>query len=217
MGQLSGQQVPGPASPEPPIASQAQAAEQPSQETKPIDEAAVRKIAEEIATRTAQSLVDKAEYRISKKAQDQIRALELNKQTLGLDDNQVMEAKQKIVMNDLTAPPAAEGPASPQQPASGDQPEIDPVFAETLSYFNEQNVTVEEGDPEFKGIKTVLDNPKASTFAYIAAVLKAVEAKKARVASQTESAPARVLGGGETPGQATAASSHELWDKAYSK
>lgn len=218
MTDLSGQQVvaPGSATPE-----NASSPEQQPQENKPLTMQDVERVAEEKATRIAQSLVDKAEYRISTKAQEQIKALELNKGVLGLDDQQVQTAKQKIIMDELTATPQPGEPPSPPQPVSQAQPEGDPVAEFVSDIFKEVGTTVTPNDPEWAELQKALDanftNPKGAIPVSRAAI-KAAEAKAARIATNQEGAAARVSGHGATvTGLPADAPAKDLWAAAYKK
>lgn len=203
-----------------PINSQADASNQEPAAQEPIkalDEARVRSIAEEIATRTAQSLVDKSAARLSRQAQDQIAALQINKETLGLNDEQVTAAKQRIVMHDLTTPAAA-GTQISNPPPSNEAP-LHPIIAETFDIFKEEGIAIQESDPEYKIIADALQDPQGSPSKYRKVLYKQIEAKRQRQASINETATVRSPGGGgnTTPGSAPAASAHDLWENAYKK
>ena len=195
MNNLSGEAAgaPASASPEP------SATPEQSQETKPLTIADVERIAEEKATRIAQSMVDKAESRISRKAQEQIAAIDLSRQALGLNDEQVKAAKQQVIYNDLTAQPAAEQASpAPQAQANQQASEFDQVVSETLAVFDSEGIGIEEADPEYKPLDTLLRAPKFNIHAYRKELYKQVEAKKARTAANQEQAPARVVSGGQS-------------------
>jgi hypothetical protein len=172
------------------------AMEQNVQEQK-LDEARVIELATEIASRTAQSLVDKAEYRISQRAQDQIEALELNQDVLGLSDQQVQEAKQKIVMHELTAKPQEKPPSNP--PVSQVQTAEEAIAAFVNEIFADEGTHVTPSDPEWKNLQAVIDatynDPKGMIKVTRAAINASAEKAK-RVNSNSESAAARVIGSG---------------------
>ena len=217
---ISGQQAQAPGSAAPQNAS---TTEQQPQETKPLTLQDVERIAEEKATRIAQSMVDKAEYRISKKAQDQISALELNKSVLGLDDTQVQQAKQKIIMDELTAPSQPEAQPSTQQPVFESQPQGDPVLAFAQSVFDEVGTTVTPNDPEWAKIKEALDknfnDPTPAALARVtAAFTVAAQTKAARVSTNQEAAAARVGSGGAVTNGTNLdpnAPASSFWKEAY--
>jgi len=200
----------------------ASATEQTPQEQKPLDEARVIELATQIASRTAQSLVDKAEYRISQKAQDQIKALELNQTVLGLNDQQVQEAKQKIVMNELTAKPQEQQPSNP--PVSQVPPVEEAIAAFVNDIFAEEGTYVTPADPEWKDLQAVIDatynDPKGHVKVTKAAIA-ASAAKAQRVNSNSESAAARVIGSGTgTTTEATdgpEVTGHSLFQRAHRK
>ena len=195
-GLLSGQQAGATA-----IASaeNASATEQNAQEQKGLSAEEYRAIAREEATRAAQSLVDKAEARISKKAQEQIAAIDLTKHSLGLTDEQVEQAKQKVIYQDLTSPRQQEQASTPppaQQVQA--QTEIDPVIAETLDVFKAEGITIETSDPEYKPLDAILKDPNGNIHQYRKELFKQIEAKRQRVATNQQQAPARVISGGQT-------------------
>jgi hypothetical protein len=202
--------TPASVSPEP-----ASPVEPTNQEPKPLTIADVERIAEEKATRIAQSMVDKAENRISKKAQDQIKALELTAQTLGLSAEQMAQAKSQIVYNDLTTPaePASPAPSSQQN----QRPELDPVIQETLDVFQAEGISIDVSDPEYKPLDNILRDPNGNIHLYRKELYKQIEAKRQRTASLTDKAAARVVSGGipEQGAPATGSTTHELWSNAY--
>lgn len=214
-GLLSGQQAGATA-----IASDANASatEQNAQEQKPLTIADVERIAEERATRIAQSMVDKAENRISKKAQEQIAAIDLTRQTLGLSDEQVNQAKQQVIYQDLTSPRQQEQASTPQAAQRTEaQPEIDPVIAETLEVFKDEGVTIETIDPEWKALDAILKDPNGNIHKYRKELFKQIEAKRARVAANSQQAPARVVSGGQSQAQSAPAnpSAREYLQRAH--
>ena len=200
--------------------SNASTTEQTPQEQRPLDEARVIELATQIASRTAQSLVDKAEYRISQKAQDQIKALDLNQTVLGLNDQQVQEAKQKIVMNELTAKPQEQPPSNP--PVSQVPPVEEAIAAFVNDIFEVEGTTVTPADPEWKDLQAVIDatfnDPKGAVKVTKAAITAAA-AKAQRVNSNSESAAARVLGSGgaQANGISADAPASGFWKRAYKK
>lgn len=163
-------------------------AEQPT-ETKPLTIEDVR--AE--ATRIAQSFVDKAENRISAKAQEQINALKLTQGALGLTDEQVETAANKIVLNDLKAPRTEQASPAPQTQTNQAQ-EVDPVIQETLEVFKTEGITIEVTDPEYKPLDAILRDPNGNIHQFRKALFAQIEAKRTRVAALQETASARVTG-----------------------
>ena len=190
-----------------PVAEQAQ-------EAKPLTIADVERIAEEKATRIAQSMVDKAEHRISKKAQEKIEVID----SLGLPNEQAEQAKQKVIYQDLTSPRQQEQASTPppaQQVQA--QTEVDPVIAETLDVFKAEGVTIEVGDPEYKPLDAILKDPNGNIHQYRKELFKQIEVKRARVAANQQQAPARVISGGQSnqSGGAITSSAHDAWQEAY--
>ncbi len=159
---------------------------------------AVQKIVAEQAARIAQSMVDKAENRISKKAQEQIDALKLTQSALGLTDEQVDDAANKIVLNDLKQ--TRREPASPQPPAQQQQAqeELDPAIAELLAIFKAEGVTITEADPGFKEINTILADPNGDVHQMRKAAYHWTAEKRARLKTLQDNAAGRVVSGGQT-------------------
>lgn len=188
--------------------------EQPT-ETKPLTIEDVR--AE--ATRIAQSFVDKAENRISAKAQEQINALKLTQGALGLTDEQVETAANKIVLNDLKAPRTEQASSAPQTQTNQPAQAIDPVIQETLDVFKSEGITIDTTDPEYKPLDAILRDPNGNIHQYRKALFAQIEAKRTRVAASQATAPARVLSGGQqTTGEANlSGSAHDDWQNVYKK
>lgn len=157
----------------------------------------VEKLVQEQATRIAQSFVDKAANRISKEAQAQIEALKLTQSALGLTDEQVEQAADKIVMRDLKA--ARQEPASsqptPQQQAPTD---VHPAIAKTLEVFKMEGITIETSDPEYKALDDILRDPNGNEIVYMRELFKQINAKRQRIATNQQAAPARVVSGGQS-------------------
>ena len=201
-------------------AENASATEQNAQEQKGLSAEEYRAIAREEATRAAQSLVDKAEARISRKAQEQIAAIDLTRQTLGLTDEQVHQAKQQVIYNDLTTPRQQEQASTPQPARQVQaQTEIDPVIAETLEVFKTEGVTIETSDPEYKALDTILNDPNGNIHQYRKELFKQIDAKRQRVAANSQNAQARVVSGGQaqTNDGAPNASAREYLQRAHRK
>ena len=170
-------------------------------ENKPLTIADVERIAEEKATRIAQSMVDKAEHRISKKAQDQIAAIDTSRQALGLSDEQVTQAKQRVIFDDLTAKPTAEqaSPAPQTQTTQAQTEPVHPAVAALWEIFADEGEEVVEADPEWKEhIEKVWNDPNGTLPALRKAAYKATEAKRQRKATNQQQAPARVISGGQS-------------------
>jgi hypothetical protein len=176
-------------------------AEQVQQEQGQFDETRYRKIAQEEAAKIAQSFTAKAENRINQRIQEQIQALEMNKSVLGLSDEQVEAAKQKIVMKEMTAPPQTAQANAGDQPEYPNQPQFHPIVAEALGMMEDEQMTIDEGDPEFeKYIKPHFSKATVDR-TFVADTTRAIDAKKARLALQKENAAARSPGGAGGGGQ----------------
>jgi hypothetical protein len=110
------------------------------------------------------------------------------------------------------APPTAPGAA----PASAQPGTGDPVFDWTVEAYKAEGIEIKPGDPEFKAIKAALDDPAGNWIKYQKTVLQAIETKRERTASQTATADARTLGGGnQPPGPAAPKTANEAWKQAY--
>lgn len=186
----------------------------------PLTLETVRQLAREEATRIAQSQVAKGENRINQRIQEQFAALNLNKSALGLTDEQVTQAKQRIVTDAYTAEdvPQTSAPSTPDVDQA-----IQYLNAEIGNVFAEVGTTVTPADPEFKNLQATVDaawnDPRGLTKILIAAN-QAANAKAQRVAALQENATARVVsGGGGQPSTGTPAgnSAAEMWSKAYGK
>jgi hypothetical protein len=216
--QPAGAQVPEPTT------AQVSTQTEPRTEEKPLTIDEMRRIAVEEATRIAQSQVAKGENRIEKRIQEQVAALKLNAGVLGLSEEQVTQAKQKIVTEAYTAePPQAGAPTSDPNAAPDVERAIQFMNAEIGNVFAEVGTSVTSADPEFKELQGTIDrawnDPKGLTKILLAAS-KAASAKAGRIASQQENAQARVVsGGGEstTGGVSSSASGRDLLSDAYSK
>lgn len=176
-------------------------------ESNGFDEARFREIAREEATRAAQSFTDKLSERMNKTIRERFDGLERNKQVLGLSDEQVEAAKRKIVeeerdsavmgqvrgdqanvANPLTTPPNGVGGIQP-----GGQG-VHPMIATALQLMSDEQVMIEDSDPEFgKYLKPLLGGQEIGN-GFLAAAVRAVDAKKARLAAQKENATVRTAG-----------------------
>lgn len=150
----------------------------------------VRRLAEQIAEeksqaafQRAQGLIDKADSRITKKVQAELKTLEqtiaMQKQ-LGLEVplDKVNAMRQEIIARaytepEATPPTAASGgaPAQVQNQESG----TDPITAAAYRIMQKAGITIEDGDPEVQ----MIDQSDPDLF--LASVGAAVQAKKARV------------------------------------
>jgi hypothetical protein len=184
-----------------------------TQEPEPLTMEKVEQLIETKATRIAQSMVDKAEHRISAKAQAQIGALKETQSTLGLTDEQVEQATQKIVMNDFMNVPKKEETPPPDQTTPDDE---DPVIAEITQIFQEEGIQIEQDDPEFTALDKILKDPNGNIRLLRKELYKQIEAKKQRVSANTEQAEARVISSGATQtGEATVTSAKDYWSNAH--
>lgn len=188
----------------------------------PEQVAAIEKIADQRAFRIAQSQVAKGENRIQKLIQDKFAALDQTKGALGLSDEQVAQARQKIVADVYSA--TEEPPTSTPPPT---EPSVDELIqfmnAQIKSVFDDIGTAVTKADPEFADLQKAVDaswnDPNGMT-KIIRAADKAATAKAARLQKQNQNAAARVVGGGgpQSSGQAPQVkSAHDAWGQAYKK
>lgn len=161
-----------------------------------FDEALYRKIAREEAARVAQSFTDKASSRIMQQVQEQIAALEMSAGALGLSAEQVEKAKQRIVVDAMTAKQGTQA-SVPGQPADEGQYQqnVHPILAQAIGMMEAEGMSIDEGDPEFeKFIRPLLGEPNPDA-RLLRATGKALDAKAARLAAARESAVARAGSG----------------------
>lgn len=201
-----------------PIVPQAGTPTEPQKETPPtLDD--VRKIAREEATMIADRRAQKGEARITKMIQEKFAALEQTKGTLGLTDQQVLDAKQKIVTEAYSS---VEEPEPTTPSTNTQQPQAleagHPIFDYTMQVYQAAGIDVKATDPEFKIIQQALDDPDGNLGKYGVALQKAISTKRERLELHNETADARTLGGGgQPPGEAQPKSSHDAWEQAYKK
>jgi hypothetical protein len=172
------------------------------------------------ATRIAQSLVAKGENRINQRIQEQFSALEMSKKALGLSDEQVAQAKQKIVTDAFTASePETTGEQPGNPPAVSVDQAIQYLNDQITAVFDVEGTTVNPSDPESKIIQEAMDrswNDRNGLAIILGAARKAATTKAQREASQKETAASRVIsGGGNGPGEQSAASAQDYWNKAH--
>lgn len=206
-----------------------QAAEEASPQTepqtdKPLTLEAVRELIKEEASRIAQSQVAKGENRIQKLIQERFQALEKTKGPLGLSDEQVAQARQKIVTDAYSAPEDEPQTQPDEQPA-------EPSVEQAIQFMNRQvnkvfakvGQTVTKSDPEYAAFQKAIDDNwtnEDGLSEIILAAQAAASAKAQRLQSQQSTAVGRVTAGGHSSsGQAQQqpASSHEAWEQAYRK
>jgi len=211
---------------QPTVGAPASVSQEPSQqaeqatETKPLTIADVERIAEEKAIRIAQSMVDKAENRISKKAQEQIKAIDASRQVLNLSDEDARAAKQRIIYDDLAGQPTAEQASPATQPQQNQQPELHPIVQEFLDITGAAGVEIREGSAEWNEfIKPTWTDPNANVHQIRRAIYTAVDKVKERQASNADQAAARTVGGGTSNNSdgATNLSGRDYLQRAHRK
>lgn len=184
-----------------------------------------RRIAREEATRVAQSQVAKGETRIRKEIQEKFAALDQTRSTLNLSDQQVAEARQKIVAEVYSSTDEEEPPT--EQP----QPQVESDVDQAIQFMNAQigivfaeaGQSVTKTDPEFpdlqKAINAAWSDPNGLA-KILTAAHKAAIAKTTRLQRTQQTAAGRVIGGGQPISgqvQPQVGSSLEVWEDAYKK
>jgi hypothetical protein len=172
---------------------------EPQTENKPLTRDEVQELIRSEATRIAQSQVAKGENRIQKVIQEKLAALNTSKDVLGLTDEQVQHAQQKIVTEAYTAPESqAETPTSVPQPAADVDRAIQYMNAKIDNVFAKVGTSVTSADPEFKDLQEAIRNawndPNGDVEILLAAN-RVASAKATRLKAQTENASARLVGG----------------------
>ena len=102
----------------------------------------------------------------------------------------------------------------PEEPTPGFS-DGNPVYDWTMETYKLEGVTITQNDPEWAQIKATLDDPQGNIIAYQRTVFKAIEAKRQRTASQSQTADARVISEGQPSGQAPAKSGHQMFKDAH--
>jgi hypothetical protein len=172
---------------------------EPQKET-PLTLEDYRKIAREEATKIAQSQVAKGENRIQKLIQDKFAALNQTKDTLGLTDDQVKQAQQKIVTEAYASPEETPKTNQPETPETPDTDQaIQYMNAQITSVFRKAGQTVTKADPEFEDLQKAVDaswNNEDGLVEILLAANEAATKKAARLQASSRNASARVAGGG---------------------
>lgn len=150
----------------------------------------VRAIAEEVAEtkfRQTQGLIDKADNRITKKVQDELKTLEKTlklQKSLGIDipPNQVAAMQQQIMAQAYTEtdqPPLPTQPygTQPTQPVYPESGNVNDVSNQALRMMQRAGVIIEDSDPEVAGID--MSDPDL----FLASVGHAINVKKTRLAA----------------------------------
>jgi len=147
--------------------------------------------------REEQSQRDKLEARVKKQVQDLATMFTAaNGAAPTADQMKVIEqAARQQAVEPAESPAPAPAPAQTQAaPAPGDNP----LIALASEIMQEHGVTLEENDPEAKGLK--LDEFKGTPRAWLKAFEAAVIAKQERTAPPIPGAVLPTSGGGSTPG-----------------
>lgn len=180
------------------------------QKEKPLTAEEYRQIAREEATRVAQSQVAKSENRTNQRIQERFAALEANKSVLKLTDEQVQTAQDAIIkeetMKAYQPQPSGQQASSPQGQAPTDdmiRQQVEFVYGQIQTVFDEAGAEVTPNDPEYKQIEAAMSDPKGSLAKTLLAAGKAAETKAARVLAHKDTAKARVTGGGSSTNSTT--------------
>ena len=151
----------------------------------------VRKIAEEVAEskfRQAQGLIDKADSRITKKVQAELKSLEQTvamQKAIGLEipPEKVNQLQQQIIARAYTEPDASQPPApsgmTPTQ-VNPQEPGLDPVTAAAYKLMQAKGMVIEDSDPEVAMID------QSDPYQFMISLDRAIDSKKARVAKATQ-------------------------------
>ena len=138
-----------------------------------------------------QSQVARGENRIQGYIQQQIAALQQTKTLLGLSDQQVQVAQDKIIRDAYTQ--QIDGAGQPTAQQYQQQPEMHPAIEAALAMMEAQGTIVEEGDPEFESIRPLL---QAGDYRNLIATTKnAMALKTQRLQSRKGKATVRAPGG----------------------
>jgi hypothetical protein len=195
----------GTATPETP----AQAApEQQQQEQQPLTRKDVEEIVGKVFQRVQQSSRDR-DRNIEAKVQELTKVV----QTAGLQITPDVTAK----LREQAEATVDQQPTTPEpaQQAEGDFGPGNPVFNATMDIFKEEGVEITRQDPEWSQVQAGLDDPNGNPVKYAKTLMKAIETKRTRVASQSQNADARTLGGGASSGEVTAKSARDYWQNAH--
>jgi hypothetical protein len=99
-----------------------------------------------------------------------------------------------------------------------EQPTGNPVYDWTMELYKTEGIEIKPTDPEWKEVKAALDDPNGSMIKYQKVMLRAIDSKRERTATESQTADARTLGTGQTSGQAPAAkSARDLWKRVEYK
>lgn len=173
-----------------------------------------------------QEIVEKAFQRAQQSSRDRDRNIE----------TAVVELRKTVEGLGITVTPdmlpklreKAEATVDQQAPAPGQAAEEktpgeeNPVYKLATAYYKTTGVEIKTADPEWAGLQKVLDDPNITDFEdgmvkFQIALHQAVEAKKARVASQSQNPQARTLGEGNNSGGVVAKSARDYWANAHPK
>lgn len=177
---------------------QVSAQEEPQTE-QPLTLDNVRELIRNEATRIAQSQVAKGENRINARIQEQFKALDMNKSVLGLSDDQVAQARQKIVTDAYVSDQEQDVTQTGVHPQAEDMTPDQFLTSELTELFKEHEVKF---TPELMNeLQPVIDaaftDPRGLS-KIIRAAEKLATREAERKVSLQEKAQARVVGGGGT-------------------
>ena len=105
--------------------------------------------------------------------------------------------------------------AAPETPAALQEEPNDPVVAEIMDIFKAEGVSIEPSDPEFTPLDAILKDPNGNMHLLRKELFKQIEAKKLRVATNTEQAGARVIDTQQPSGEATVSNARGYWNRAH--
>lgn len=104
----------------------------------------------------------------------------------------------------------------PTQPGES-LPPGNPVYDWTMALYKEEGLDIKPADPEWAAVKAALDDPDGNMVKYQRIVMKAIETKRTRQASEQDAASARVAGGQTSSSGAVTKSTRQLWADAHKK
>lgn len=126
---------------------------------------------------------------------DKLGAIKTRLETSGAQLTPQQEtALRDQIADDLEPKESATAPASALTPEM--QQQADYVFSQLDATFADVGASVTPNDPEWKEVKTILDDPKGNLAKLIRVAGKQAEAKIARLAAQKENAAARTISAG---------------------
>lgn len=188
--------------------AEADVTEQQSEQEAPVTRKELAAAVEEGFRRASQSAKSRAQA-----IENQVKNLTETMKKLNVDVTPEMTSK----LREQATAEIDQSQQQAQQPNADDAPGTgNPVYDWTMAIYKEEGLDIKPTDPEWKLIKAALDDPNGNMPKYQRTVLRAIDTKRTRTTSASETASARVIGaGGEPSGQAPATSARALWERAH--